>query len=204
MSATRIEPVYPVELQERVDGYLEGLRFTPEPATARLEEAMRYSLLAGGKRIRPVLALATARATGREPRSVLPLAAAIELIHTYSLIHDDLPAMDDDDLRRGRPTCHVRFGDDVAILAGDALYAEAFRLVLSDGDTQALNRLNRELLERINAKKRIYLTGTMLGDRFAIRICVLSFRTHLERMEKGMADIRESIRQMSSVNDGPA
>jgi geranylgeranyl diphosphate synthase, type II len=93
---------------------------------------MRYSLLAGGKRIRPVLALATARALGREPREVLPLAAALELIHTYSLIHDDLPAMDDDELRRGRPTCHVRYGEDVAILAGDGLYAEAFRHLLSE------------------------------------------------------------------------
>src|SRR3954464_1867460 len=89
---------------------------------------MRYSLLAGGKRIRPVLALATAHAVGLRGEDVLPLAAALELIHTYSLIHDDLPAMDDDDLRRGRPTCHVRYGVDVAILAGDALYAEAMRL----------------------------------------------------------------------------
>lgn len=93
---------------------------------------MRYSLLAGGKRIRPVLTLATAEAVGFESGSVLPLAAAIELIHTYSLIHDDLPAMDDDDLRRGRPTCHRTFGEDVAILAGDGLYAEAFRLLLSE------------------------------------------------------------------------
>jgi geranylgeranyl diphosphate synthase type II len=93
---------------------------------------MRYSLLAGGKRIRPVLALATARAVGRDPQAVMPLAAAIELIHTYSLIHDDLPAMDDDDLRRGEPTCHRKFGEDVAILAGDGLYAEAFRLVLTE------------------------------------------------------------------------
>src|SRR4051794_41805996 len=88
---------------------------------------MRYSLLAGGKRIRPVLALATARAIGRDPATVLPFAAAVELIHTYSLIHDDLPAMDDDDLRRGRPTNHKAFGEVVAILAGDGLYAEAFR-----------------------------------------------------------------------------
>src|SRR5205807_2691883 len=80
----------------------ESLRFSREFATAGLEEAMRYSLLAGGKRIRPVLALATAEATGREPAPVMPLAGALELIHTYSLIHDDLPAMDDDDLRRGR------------------------------------------------------------------------------------------------------
>src|SRR4029079_16342999 len=92
---------------------------------------MRSSLLAGGKRIRPVLAMATATAIGEEPSSVLPLAAAIELIHTYSLIHDDLPAMDDDDLRRGRPTCHVKFGEDAAILAGDALYAEAFKHLLT-------------------------------------------------------------------------
>ena len=91
---------------------------------------MRYSLLAGGKRIRPVLALATAEAVGLSLDEVMPLAGALELIHTYSLIHDDLPAMDDDELRRGRPTCHVRFGEDVAILAGDGLFAEAIRLVL--------------------------------------------------------------------------
>src|SRR5437660_9783588 len=100
------------------------MRFSHEALTAGLEEAMRYSLLAGGKRIRPVLALATAAAVGLEPVEVLPLAGALELIHTYSLIHDDLPAMDDDDLRRGQPTCHKAFGEDVAILAGDALYAE--------------------------------------------------------------------------------
>ena len=122
---------YPEHLREEVEAYLAGLRFADEPAAAGLEEAMRYSLLAGGKRIRPVLALATARAIGREPREVLPLAAALELIHTYSLIHDDLPAMDDDDLRRGRPTCHVKYGEDVAILAGDGLYAEAFRHVIT-------------------------------------------------------------------------
>jgi geranylgeranyl diphosphate synthase, type II len=122
---------YPDHLREEVEGYLRGLRFSEEALTAGLEEAMRYSLLAGGKRIRPVLALATARAVGLEQREVLPLAGAIELIHTYSLIHDDLPAMDDDALRRGQPTCHVKFGEDVAILAGDGLYAEAFRHLLT-------------------------------------------------------------------------
>ncbi|MET0206055.1 MAG: polyprenyl synthetase family protein [Thermoleophilaceae bacterium] len=125
-------PAYPVDLQERVDGYLESLRFAEEPGTTRLEEAMRYSLLAGGKRIRPVLALATAEALGRDPGDVLPLAASIEMIHTYSLIHDDLPAMDDDELRRGKPTCHVAFGQDVAILAGDGLFAEALRIALGE------------------------------------------------------------------------
>jgi geranylgeranyl diphosphate synthase, type II len=132
---------YPVELQQQVDAYLEGLRFAGEPGTARLEEAMRYSLLAGGKRIRPVLCLATAEALGRPPAEVLPLAAAIEMIHTYSLIHDDLPAMDDDDLRRGKPTCHVAFGEDVAILAGDGLFAEALRLALSEQEGEPANVL---------------------------------------------------------------
>jgi geranylgeranyl diphosphate synthase type II len=121
---------YPDGLRTQIDDYLEQLRFSDESLTSRLVEAMRYSLLAGGKRIRPVLALATARAIGRDERELLPLAAAIELIHTYSLIHDDLPAMDDDSLRRGRPTNHVAFGEEVAILAGDGLYAEAFRHVL--------------------------------------------------------------------------
>jgi len=133
--------VYPVELQEQVDAYLDGLRFAAEPGTARLEEAMRYSLLAGGKRIRPVLALATAEALGRPPGEVLPLAAAIEMIHTYSLIHDDLPAMDDDELRRGKPTCHVAFGEDVAILAGDGLFAEALRLALDQQTGEPANVL---------------------------------------------------------------
>jgi geranylgeranyl diphosphate synthase type II len=137
---------YPDDLRDEVDAYLAGLSFdTPGPA-AGLEEAMRYSLMAGGKRIRPVLALATARAVGART-SVLPLAAAIELIHTYSLIHDDLPAMDDDELRRGRPTCHVQYGEDVAILAGDGLYAEAFLHLLTHqrGDPAAIIAASREL-----------------------------------------------------------
>jgi geranylgeranyl diphosphate synthase, type II len=134
-------PAYPEHLQEQVEAYLAELRFSDDGVTAGLEEAMRYSLLAGGKRIRPVLALATARAVGRDAADVLPLAAAIELIHTYSLIHDDLPAMDDDDLRRGRPTNHKVYGDDVAILAGDGLYAEAFRHVLTRQDAEPAHLL---------------------------------------------------------------
>jgi geranylgeranyl diphosphate synthase type II len=122
---------YPVDLLDLVEGYLARLDFGVDARAARLVEAMRYSLLAGGKRIRPVLTLATARSLGADPATVLPTAAALELIHTYSLIHDDLPAIDDDTLRRGRPTCHVAFGEDVAILAGDGLFAEAFHVVLS-------------------------------------------------------------------------
>jgi len=145
--ASAAAEAYPDALRTEVERYLEGLRFSVVPETDGLEEAMRYSLLAGGKRIRPVLAMATARAIGMQPAEVLPLAAAIELIHTYSLIHDDLPAMDDDELRRGRPTCHVKFGEDVAILAGDALYAEAFRHLLGEqrADPQRLLDAAREL-----------------------------------------------------------
>lgn len=95
----------------------------------RLQEAMRYSLLAGGKRVRPVMTLAFCEALGGEARRALSLGAALECVHTYSLIHDDLPCMDDDDLRRGRPTCHKVYGETMAVLAGDALQAEAFRLI---------------------------------------------------------------------------
>jgi len=121
---------YPDHLRELLEAYLEGLDLGADDVRTRLVAAMRHSLLAGGKRIRPVLTLAVAEGRGHDPASVLPTAAACELIHTYSLIHDDLPAIDDDDLRRGRPTCHVAFGEDVAILAGDGLFAEAFALVL--------------------------------------------------------------------------
>jgi geranylgeranyl diphosphate synthase type II len=138
---------YPDDLRDQVDEYLRQLRFSDGSATEGLEEAMLYSLLAGGKRIRPVLALATAAALGDDPESVMPLAGALEMVHSYSLIHDDLPAMDDDDLRRGKPSCHIAFGEDVAILAGDALYAEAFKLILSEqrGDPRRLLKASAEL-----------------------------------------------------------
>lgn len=121
--------------------YLERRRKLVEQALARsvpaasvrpatIHRAMRYSLLAGGKRLRPILALAAAEACGaKDPTGVLPAACAVELIHTYSLIHDDLPCMDDDDLRRGRPTSHKVFGEGVAVLAGDALLTRAFGLI---------------------------------------------------------------------------
>jgi geranylgeranyl diphosphate synthase type II len=121
---------YPEQLRRLIEEYLQGLDFGVDGLQADLAAAMRYSLLAGGKRIRPVLTLAMAESGGRPPRDVLPTAAAFELIHTYSLIHDDLPSIDDDDVRRGRPTSHVVYGEDVAILAGDGLFAEAFALVL--------------------------------------------------------------------------
>lgn len=111
-----------------VEDYLDGLFCQPRPY-GKLQEAMRYSLLAGGKRVRPVLTLAFCDMLGGNWRNALPVACALELIHTYSLIHDDLPCMDDDDLRRGKPTCHKVYGETIAVLAGDALQPEAFALV---------------------------------------------------------------------------
>jgi geranylgeranyl diphosphate synthase type II len=152
-----------------VDAYLAGLSFGAEPGTAGLREAMRYSLLAGGKRIRPVLALATAEALGREPDEVMPLAAALEMVHTYSLIHDDLPAMDNDELRRGKPTCHVAYGEDVAILAGDGLFAEALSLVLTSqqGEPAHVQAAAGELIVAAGVGGMVggqYLDVTASGD----------------------------------------
>jgi geranylgeranyl diphosphate synthase type II len=118
----------PEALRELAERFLAELPFARE--LGKLEEALRYSLLGGGKRIRPVLCLATGEALGRDAHELLPAGCSLELVHTFSLVHDDLPALDDDDLRRGQPSSHVRFGEDVAILAGDALLAEAFRLAL--------------------------------------------------------------------------
>lgn len=111
--------------QALVESYL-SRAFANEPRCADLQEAMEYSLLAGGKRIRPILTLETCRMCGGDPETALPFACAVEMVHTYSLIHDDLPAMDNDGLRRGRPTNHVVFGEATAVLAGDALLTAAF------------------------------------------------------------------------------
>ena len=118
----------PEELLELTERYLDRLELTVELGAQ--QESMRYAL-EGGKRVRAVICLATAEAAGAEPVQALPAAAALELIHAFSLVHDDLPALDDDDERRGRPSTHVAFGEGVALLAGDALLAEAFRLVLT-------------------------------------------------------------------------
>lgn len=120
--------VYLKEQCARVDAALD--RFLPRETELphSLHKAMRYSVFAGGKRVRPILLLAACQAVGGDTEHALPASCAMEMIHTYSLIHDDLPAMDDDDFRRGNPTCHKVFGEAVAILAGDALLTEAFKL----------------------------------------------------------------------------
>jgi geranylgeranyl diphosphate synthase type II len=131
---------------EQVNEWLDRLMPPETVPPQQLHRAMRYSLFAGGKRLRPILVLASGEALGARTDELMPAACAIEMIHTYSLIHDDLPAMDNDDLRRGRPTCHRAFGEAIAILAGDALLTEAFRVLASPSaapDAQRQVRLIR-------------------------------------------------------------
>jgi len=139
----------------RVDAALEQYLPLPPGCPAIVSEAMRYSVFAGGKRLRPVLTLASADATSRhDERAIadaLPAACAIELIHTYSLIHDDLPAMDNDTLRRGRPTLHVVYGDGIAVLAGDGLHAEAFTLLAREPASPSLAARKLRVIEVIGA-----------------------------------------------------
>lgn len=125
-----MDPVsYPEDKRAMVEEALARFFPSPEPRAQTLYDAMHYSVFPGGKRFRSVLCLTACEVTGGKGDNALPTACAIELIHTYSLIHDDLPALDDDVLRRGKATCHVAYGEDIALLAGDALYAEAFQLV---------------------------------------------------------------------------
>lgn len=124
------------EIAAKVTSQLSELLQPPTPETESIYQAMRYSMLAGGKRFRPALVILTSRMLGADDQAAMPAACAIEMVHTYSLIHDDLPAMDNDDLRRGRPTMHKVFGEAMAILAGDALLTEAFA-VLSAGQEGA-------------------------------------------------------------------
>jgi geranylgeranyl diphosphate synthase, type II len=118
-----------LQVNRQLDGYLRQL---DSDCPEALRDAMSYSLLAGGKRLRPLLTLLACEAAGGSIEAAMPAACAIEMVHTYSLIHDDLPAMDDDDLRRGIPTCHVKFGEARAILAGDALLTLAFEIIARD------------------------------------------------------------------------
>ena len=140
------------DLRDAVEAYLGALSFAAD--LGGLDEAMRYPLEAGGKRIRPVLCLAVAEAAGGSVLDALPAAAALELVHTFSLVHDDLPALDDDDERRGRPSAHVAFGEGVALLAGDALLAEALRLALGYESSEVARELVNATLAMIGGQYR--------------------------------------------------
>jgi geranylgeranyl diphosphate synthase type II len=148
---------YLVARQKEVDRALD--RFLPKESTppATIHKAMRYSLFAGGKRLRPILCLAAAEACGGKINAALPLACAVECIHTYSLVHDDLPSMDNDDLRRGRATCHKVFGDGIAILAGDALLTIAFEIAARVKSTKRydLREILREIAVAAGSRKLI-------------------------------------------------
>jgi len=124
--------LYPEYLAKEIDRYLRFYLKRYDDIPGELKNSIRYSIESGGKRLRPVLALATAKSLGFEISHIMPTACAIEFIHTYSLIHDDLPAIDNDDLRRGKPTSHQQFGEAIAILTGDALFAESFNIILKD------------------------------------------------------------------------
>jgi len=136
--------------RERVEAFLAELPFADE--LGRLTDAMRYSLDGGGKRVRPVLCLAAGEALGTGADELLPAAAAVELVHTFGMVHDDLPALDDDDVRRGRATSHVEFDEATAILNGDALLAQAFELVLSYPGPEVARELSRAALGMIGGQ----------------------------------------------------
>ncbi|MEP6977684.1 MAG: polyprenyl synthetase family protein [Thermoleophilia bacterium] len=138
----------PDELRSLVETYLADLALTPE--LGGLADPMRYAI--GGKLIRPVLCLATAEAAGADPDAALPAAIAVELVHSFSLVHDDLPALDDDDVRRGKPAVHVEYGETTAVLAGDALLVEAFRLALSYGTPEVARELARTTARMIGGQ----------------------------------------------------
>jgi geranylgeranyl diphosphate synthase type II len=149
-------PDYMVAKRELIDSYLDRHIPSADQYPQVLHAAIRYSVKAGGKRLRPILALASYEACGGKEQIIYPAAAAVELIHTYSLIHDDLPCMDDDDLRRGQPTVHKKFGEAVALLAGDALHDLAFQLMAKTDNALAIH----ELAEAIG-------TGGMLAGQMA-------------------------------------
>jgi geranylgeranyl diphosphate synthase, type II len=150
-------PHSPEELRPLVEEYLEGLELWP--ALHGQAESVRYSIAVGGKRVRPVICLATAEAAGAAPEAALPAACALELVHTFSLVHDDLPALDDDEERRGQPSTWKHFGEATGILAGDALLAEAFRLATSYETTHVARELTEATLGMIGGQY-LDVTGT--------------------------------------------
>jgi geranylgeranyl diphosphate synthase type II len=148
---------YLVRRQEMIDRALDGFLPKENVAPPTIHRAMRYSLFAGGKRLRPILTLAAAEACGGKPLAAVPLACAMECIHTYSLVHDDLPSMDNDDFRRGRPTSHKVFGDGIAILAGDALLTIAFEIAARARSTRRYSTADilREIASAAGSRRLI-------------------------------------------------
>jgi geranylgeranyl diphosphate synthase, type II len=155
------------ELRERVERGVDELVFDPDLGT--LQQPMRYALAGGGKRLRPVLCLATAEALGADAEQALPAALAIELVHTFSMVHDDLPALDDDGERRGRPTVHVEFGEASAVLVGDALLTEGFRLALTYDTPDVARELASMTLGMIGGQELDLTGGAELSTLHALK-----------------------------------
>ena len=156
---------YLQEKKKIVDSALERYLPEKEEFTSSLRKAIQHSLFAGGKRIRPILSIASYEAVGGKGESILPFACALEMIHTYSLIHDDLPAIDNDDYRRGKPTCHKVFGEAIAILAGDGLLTEAFRLMTNQPARDHRPRNGAVMLELVNEVARAAGVLGMVGGQ---------------------------------------
>lgn len=184
--------------RELIEDYLATLPFAEE--LGALTEAMRYSLEGGGKRIRPLLCLASGEAMGTDPEELLPAATAIELVHTFGMVHDDLPALDDDDLRRGRATSHVQFDEATAILNGDALLAQAFELVLSYPRPDVARELSRAAVGMIGgqyddirgadgdlARRHALKTGRLFEAAVGCAIAVADMPEAEERPWRGFA-----------------
>lgn len=169
------------ECVRHVDAKLDATIPSERTAPAKLHRAIRHSIFAGGKRFRPVLVFAAGRTLGAETDDLVTVAAAIEMIHTYSLIHDDLPSMDDDDLRRGRETCHVRFGEATAILAGDALQNMAFQTIAGDAGLPAETRI--ELIAEI-ARASGTPGGMVAGQQMDLEAEGHETRVALGRLEE--------------------
>ena len=174
-------------------------RYLPSPKRRprRLHRAMRYSCFAGGKRLRPILAISSFELTGGKGRGILPPACGLELIHTYSLIHDDLPSMDDDDLRRGRPTLHRAFDEGLALLAGDALHALAFELLASSGNQEVV----QEVAQAIGSQGII---GGQVADLEAEGVRVSRREVEYIHRHKTAALFRVSLRLGAILGGGSA
>lgn len=187
-------------LSARADEVLAGALPAEDAPPVELHRAMRYSVLSGGKRLRPLLVYATGMAFGAPPARLDAAAAAVEIIHAYSLIHDDLPAMDNDELRRGRPTCHIAFGEAMAILAGDALQALAFELLAGDRHLEVDAETRVDMLRTLgHACGSAGMAGGQAFDLAAVGR-ILSAQ-ELERMHvhKTGALIRASVRLGAQV-----
>jgi farnesyl diphosphate synthase len=165
--------------QARIEGVLDQCLALPDPGTQRLREAMRYSVLGGGKRLRPLLVYFTGESLGARPAQLDAPAAAVELIHVYSLVHDDLPAMDDDDLRRGRPTCHRAYDEATAILVGDALQALAFAVLAGEPTGEIATDAR---LAMIRTLARATGTGGMAGGQ-AVDLAAVGQQLSVEAVE---------------------